>query len=153
MRCGKDVTAALRPRLRRRQRVAFVTVRESGPIPGSRVSSLLLPQMLGYHRAAEVMLLGDALKADAALATGLVNRVMPPAEVNAFALAQARKLTAQPMSSLLEIKRLMKKGQATLVKAQMAEEGASFARMLKESAAKGAFKAFLEKRKPDFSRI
>ena len=109
--------------------------------------------MLGYHRAAEVMLLGDALKADAALATGLVNRVMPPAEVNAFALAQARKLTAQPMSSLLEIKRLMKKGQATLVKAQMAEEGASFARMLKESAAKEAFKAFLEKRKPDFSRF
>ena len=75
------------------------------------------------------------------------------AEVNAFALAQARKLTAQPMSSLLEIKRLMKKGQATLVKAQMAEEGLSFARMLKEPVPKEAFKAFLEKRKPDFSRF
>ena len=75
------------------------------------------------------------------------------AEVNAFALAQARKLTAQPMSSLLEIKRLMKKGQATLVKAQMAEEGVSFARMLKEPVPKEAFKAFLEKRKPDFSRF
>ena len=116
-------------------------------------SSLLFPQMLGYHRAAEVMLLGDALKADAALATGLVNRVMPPAEVNAFALAQARKLTTKPMSSLLEIKRLMKRGQTSLVKAQMTEEGMSFARMLKEPAAKEAFTAFLEKRKPDFSRV
>ena len=116
-------------------------------------SSLLFPQMLGYHRAAEVMLLGDALKVDAALATGLVNRVMPPAEVNAFALAQARKLTTKPMSSLLEIKRLMKRGQTSLVKAQMTEEGMSFARMLKEPAAKEAFTAFLEKRKPDFSRV
>jgi enoyl-CoA hydratase/carnithine racemase len=116
-------------------------------------SSLLFPQMLGYHRAAEVMLLGDALKADAALATGLVNRVMPATEVNAFALAQARKLTTKPMSSLLEIKRLMKRGQTPLVKAQMAEEGISFARMLKEPAAKEAFSAFLEKRKPDFSKF
>ena len=116
-------------------------------------SSLLFPQMLGYHRAAEVMLLGDALKVDAALATGLVNRVMPPVEVNAFALAQARKLTTKPMSSLLEIKRLMKRGQTSLVKAQMTEEGMSFARMLKEPAAKEAFTAFLEKRKPDFSRV
>ena len=116
-------------------------------------SSLLFPQMLGYHRAAEVMLLGDALRVDAALATGLVNRVMPPAEVNAFALAQARKLTTKPMSSLLEIKRLMKRGQTSLVKAQMTEEGMSFARMLKEPAAKEAFTAFLEKRKPDFSRV
>ena len=116
-------------------------------------SSLLFPQMLGYHRAAEVMLLGDALKVDAALATGLVNRVMPPAEVNTFALAQARKLTTKPMSSLLEIKRLMKRGQTSLVKAQMTEEGMSFARMLKEPAAKEAFTAFLEKRKPDFSRV
>ncbi len=116
-------------------------------------SSLLFPQMLGYHRAAEVMLLGDTLKADAALATGLVNRVMAAAEVKAFALTQARKLTTKPMSSLLEIKRLMKRGQTPLVKAQMAEEGVSFARMLKEPAAKEAFTAFLEKRKPDFSKF
>ena len=116
-------------------------------------SSLLFPQMLGYHRAAEVMLLGDAMKADAALTTGLVNCVMPAAELNAFALAQARKLTAKPMSSLLEIKRLMKRGIMPLVKAQMAEEGVSFARMLNEPAAKEAFTAFMEKRKPDFSRF
>ena len=116
-------------------------------------SSLLFPQMLGYHRAAEVMLLGEALKADAALAMGLVNRVLPPAEVNAFALAQARKLTTKPMSSLLEIKRLMKSGLTPLIKSQMVEEGVSFARMLKEPAAKEAFTAFLEKRKPDFSRF
>lgn len=67
-------------------------------------SSLLLPQMLGYHRAAEVTLLGDALKADAALATGRVNRVMPPAEVNAFALAKLLLLrTPDPFDFCLPI--------------------------------------------------
>ncbi|MDB5883622.1 MAG: Enoyl-CoA hydratase, partial [Ramlibacter sp.] len=35
---------------------------------------------------------------------------------------------------------------------QMAEEGASFSRMLGEPAAREAFTAFMEKRRPDFSR-
>ena len=116
-------------------------------------SSLLLPQMLGYHRAAEMLLFGEPIKADAALAMGLVNRVVPPAQANALAQAQAKKLTSKPMSSLLEIKRLVKKAQASLVMERMAEEGASFARMLQEPAAKEAFTAFWEKRKPDFSRF
>ncbi len=110
-------------------------------------SSLLAPQMFGYHRAAEVLLLGEPFKADAALAMGLVNRVVPAAEANAMAQAQARKLATKPMSSLLEIKRLMKKGQAANVAQQMADEGVSFARMLQEPAAKEAFTAFMEKRK------
>ena len=116
-------------------------------------SSLLAPQMFGYHRAAEVLLLGEPFKADAALAMGLVNRVAPAAEANALAQSQARKLAAKPMSSLLEIKRLMKKGQAAHVTQQMAEEGVSFTRMLQEPAAKEAFSAFMEKRKPNFSRF
>ncbi len=116
-------------------------------------SSLLAPQMFGYHRAAEALLLGEAFKADAALAMGLVNRVVPAAEANALAQAQARKLAGKPMRSLLEIKRLMKKSQATNVAQQMAEEGVSFTRMLQEPPGKEAFAAFLEKRKPDFSRL
>jgi enoyl-CoA hydratase/carnithine racemase len=114
---------------------------------------LLLPQMLGYHRAAEVMLFGEPIRADAALAMGLVNRVVPPAEVNALTQTQARKLATKPMSSLLEIKHLMKKGLASQVAQQMTDEGVSFSRMLQEPAAKEAFTAFLEKRKPDFSRV
>jgi len=65
----------------------------------------------------------------------------------------ARKLAAKPITSLVETKRLMKKGQQHLVAQQMAEEGASFGRMLQEPAAKEAFGAFMEKRKPDFSKV
>ncbi len=116
-------------------------------------SSLLVPQMFGYHRAAEALLLGEPFMAEAALEAGLVNRVLPPTEANAYAQAQARKLAAKPLSALVETKRLMKKGQATRVLEQMVEEGASFGRMLREPAAREAFTAFMEKRRPDFSKL
>jgi len=116
-------------------------------------SSLLVPQMLGYHRAAEALLMGEPFMAEAALEVGLVNRVLPPTEANNYAQAQARKLAAKPLSSLIETKRLMKKGQSQMVLQQMAEEGASFGRMLREPAAREAFGAFMEKRKPDFSKV
>jgi len=116
-------------------------------------SSLLVPQMLGYHRAAEALLLGEPFMAEAALEVGLVNRVVPPTECNAVAQAQARKLAAKPLSSLVETKRLMKKGQQAPVLERMAEEGASFGRMLREPAAREAFTAFMEKRLPDFSKV
>ena len=116
-------------------------------------SSLLVPQMMGYHRAAEALLLGEPFMAEAALEVGLVNRIVPPTEANGIAQAQARKLAAKPISSLLETKRLMKQGQAGLVAQQITEESASFGRMLHEPAAREAFSAFMAKRKPDFSKI
>jgi enoyl-CoA hydratase/carnithine racemase len=116
-------------------------------------SSLLVPQMLGYHRAAEALLLGEPFMAEAALEVGLVNRVLPPTEVNAFAQAQARKLAAKPLSALMETKRLMKGGNEQAVRAQMDQEGAAFAKLLVAPAAREAFTAFVEKRRPDFSRL
>ena len=116
-------------------------------------SSLLLPQMLGYHRAAEALLLGEPFMAEAALEVGLVNRVLPPTECNAAAQQQARKLAAKPLASLVETKRLMKGSQQAAVLARMDEEGQLFGRMLHEPAAREAFAAFAERRKPDFSKI
>ena len=68
-------------------------------------SSLLAPQLFGYHRAAEVLLLSEPFKADAARAMGPVNRVAPPADVNGLAQTQVRRRVTKPMSSLLESKR------------------------------------------------
>lgn len=116
-------------------------------------SSLLVPQMLGYHRAAEALLLGEPFLAEAALEVGLVNRVVPPMEANGVAQAQARKLASKPLSSLVETKRLMKKGQMAQVLEVMAEEGERFGQMLREPAAREAFTAFMEKRRPDFSQV
>ncbi|MEY4978876.1 MAG: hypothetical protein RLZZ352_1146 [Pseudomonadota bacterium] len=114
-------------------------------------SSLLVPQMLGYHRAAEALLLGEPFMAEAALEVGLVNRVLPPTEASAYAQSVARKLVAKPLASLVETKRLMKKAQTQQVLSTMAEEGVSFGRMLHAPAAREAFSAFMQRRKPDFS--
>jgi enoyl-CoA hydratase/carnithine racemase len=116
-------------------------------------SSLLVPQMLGYHRAAEALLLGEPFMAEAALEVGLVNRVLPPQEAAGYAQSVARRLAAKPIGSLVETKRLMKKGQAAQVMAVMADEGQSFGRMLAEPAAREAFAAFMERRKPDFAQL
>jgi enoyl-CoA hydratase/carnithine racemase len=116
-------------------------------------SSMLVPQMFGYHRAAEALLLGEPFMAEAALEIGLVNRVVPPTECNAIAQAQARKLAAKPLSALVETKRLMKKGLQPQLFERIGEEGQSFGRMLREPAAREAFTAFMEKRKPDFSKV
>ncbi|WP_420995897.1 enoyl-CoA hydratase [Cupriavidus sp. 30B13] len=116
-------------------------------------SSLLLPRLLGYQRAAEKLLLGEAFGAQEAQQIGLVARVLPVAELHEFAWQQARKLAALPASSLRETKRLMKGGDKAAVLARMAEEGESFRRMLQAPEAKEAFTAFFEKRKPDFSRF
>ena len=81
------------------------------------------------------------------------NRVLPPTEANSYAQQQARKLAAKPLSSLIETKRLLKGAQISEVLERMQQEGASFRRMLTEPAAKEAFGAFLQKRKPDFSKL
>jgi len=115
-------------------------------------SSHLAPQRMGYGRAAEALLLGEPFLAESALEMGLVSRIVPPTEAAALAQRQARKLAAKPLAALIETKRLMKKSQAGIVAERMAEEGASFGRLLLEPAAHEAFTAFVEKRKPDFSR-
>jgi enoyl-CoA hydratase/carnithine racemase len=108
---------------------------------------------MGYGRAAEALLLGEPFLAEVALEMGLVSRIVPPSEAAALAQRQAQKLAAKPLGSLVETKRLMKLGQVEVVAHRMAQEAQSFGRMLAEPAAREAFTAFMEKRKPDFSKI
>jgi enoyl-CoA hydratase/carnithine racemase len=113
-------------------------------------SSLLLPRIAGYQAAAEKLLLGEAFDAQEALRMGFVNRLLPAAEVDAFALQQAHKLAALPASSLRVTKALMKRASQHEIHTQISEEGVHFAKMLLAPEAQEAFKAFFEKRKPDF---
>jgi enoyl-CoA hydratase/carnithine racemase len=115
-------------------------------------SSLLMPRLMGHPRAAEALLLGEPFSAESALEWGLVNRIVPPTEVNALAQQQARRLASKPMSSLLETKRLMKLGTQSEVAQRMGQEALIFGRMLGEPAAREAFTAFMDKRLPDFSK-
>lgn len=116
-------------------------------------SSLLFPQLVGYQRAAEKLMLGESFSAQEAYEMGLVSRVVPVADLNTFAHAQAAKLVALPASSLRTTKRLMKGAQTDAVNARMQEEVKHFSEMLGSKEAKEAFTAFFEKRKPDFTKF
>jgi enoyl-CoA hydratase/carnithine racemase len=116
-------------------------------------SSYIVPQLFGYHRAAEALMLGEPFMAEAALEVGLVNKVLPPTECNAYAQTVAKKLAAKPLSSVMETKRLMKQGHTAAIRERMNQEGEIFGRMLTEPAAIEAFGAFFERRLPDFSKL
>ncbi|MBV8666877.1 MAG: enoyl-CoA hydratase [Burkholderiaceae bacterium] len=116
-------------------------------------SSLLLPQIAGYQRAAEKLLLGEIFLAEEAYEMGLVNKVLPAAEVQAYAWAQAAKLAALPAASIRASKRLMKGRHTQALQAAIAEEGRQLCEMLLAPEAKEALFAFAQKRKPDFSRF
>jgi enoyl-CoA hydratase/carnithine racemase len=114
-------------------------------------SSDILPALAGYPKAAEKLLLGEPFYADEALDMRLINRVLPPAEVNTHAQAQAAKLAAKPLGALMTSKALMKKSQAHIA-AVIEEEFKHFSQLLVGPAAREAMTAFMEKRKPDFSK-
>jgi len=114
-------------------------------------SSLLLPLCIGHARAAEMLMLGEAFSAQVALETGIVNAVLPDAQVLDHAIERCRKLTTQPAASLRLTKQLMKRAQQALIRETMSVEAEVFRQRLVSAEAKEAFAAFFEKRKPDFS--
>jgi len=116
-------------------------------------SSLLLPRLAGYQRAARALLTGEPFDAKSAVQMGLVNEILPAAEIHAFARSEASKLVGKPLSAVVEAKRLMKLSERPAIEAQMGEEARVFARMITAGAAKEAIAAFGEKRKPDFSQF
>jgi len=105
-------------------------------------SSLLLPRLFGYQRAAEALLLGEPFDAEAAARAGLVSKVLEPHEVLESALAQARKMASKPLQALIETKRLLKRGD---VVERIDEEARVFARMLQTGSAQEAISGFRNK--------
>jgi len=115
-------------------------------------SSLLLPLLVGHRRAAEMLMLAETFGADEACASGIVNAVFDDADYREQAWQKAEKLAAMPPASVRLAKAQMKASFPTL-EAVMAAEGAEFMARLKSPEAMEAVGAFLQKRKPDFSRF
>ena len=109
-----------------------------------------LPRLVGLARALELCWTGDVIDAAEALRIGLVNRVVPHAELVGAATALAARLAAAPRASV----RLAKQGlgaafQRTLEQCLDAESEAQAACWASPDAAEG-LKAFAEKRAPAF---
>jgi enoyl-CoA hydratase/carnithine racemase len=113
-------------------------------------SSLLLPAMIGYHRAAELLMLGEPFDAETARAHGIGNAIFPDAQVLAEAMQVAAKLAAKPPTALRLTKQLMRQCRGD-VAGQMAAEGEHFRAQLVSAEAREAMTAFMQKRPPKFS--
>lgn len=85
---------------------AFV---KRGVLPESG-GTWFLPRMLGWAKAAEIIFTGRTLNAADCLAEGLVNKVVPTADVAAEALAMAREIAANAPLAVQGAKRLMRMG-------------------------------------------
>ena len=113
-------------------------------------SSFLLPLIAGYHRAAELLLLGEPFGPEQALAAGIVTRVVPAAETLETARAAAGKLCALPSKSVRLTRSLLRESHRDALIARTRVEAEHFREMLNEGPAREALRAFIEKRKPDF---
>ena len=115
-------------------------------------SSYSVPARIGHVRAAELILLGVPFDARRAMELGLVTQVISDKDVLARATETAGKLAAKPAGALQASKRLMKQSFREQIKAAMKAENEEFSVLVRSDDAKEAFTAFLEKRKPDFTR-
>lgn len=116
-------------------------------------SSLLLPMLAGYPRAAELLMLGEPFDAAKAREAGIATAVVSSADVLAVATATAQKLAEKPPGALRLAKQLLKRPLLPHIDATISEELRHFHVLLRSAEAKEAFAAFFEKRSPDFSRF
>jgi len=109
-------------------------------------SSLLVPQRVGPHIAAEFLLLGEPFGAERARALGLVNEIVPGAELDGLALGKAHALAAKPREAMLATRALLRGANAGSVRERIAVEAERFVQRLASPEARAAMAAFLSRR-------
>ncbi len=109
-------------------------------------SSLLAPRLMGQRHAFALLVMGEPLDAQAALAAGLVNVVVDGGEVERRALEAAQKIAALPPEAVLASRRLMRGSHDEIV-ARIDEEADNFLERLQSPEAMAAFKAFFARKK------
>lgn len=116
-------------------------------------ASYLLPRLVGQAKAAELLFLGERLEVQEAQALGLVNQVLPDAQLNAQVQDKLERLAAQPPAALRATKALLKQPQQSGIASAMTEEVAAFAKQLASPECREAVQAFFDKRPADFSKF
>lgn len=117
-------------------------------------SSLILPRLLGHARAAELLLLGESFTGEQAAAWGIANEALAD---GAATLARAREMAQRfeqlAPSAVAVSKRLMREPGREELRRVIMEEGELFGQRLRTPEAIEALSAFMQRRKPDFSKF
>lgn len=114
-------------------------------------ASIMFSRRMGLARARNFLLRNNVLDASAALAAGLVDEVVPAAELLAHAEKVAVQLASGPTRAFGEVRRLLLSVQQQPLETQLELEAQALARMASTADAREGLVAFSEKRKPRFT--
>lgn len=115
-------------------------------------SSFYLPRQLGVRKAKELAILGEKLTATEAQSLGLVNFVVPDADIDSAVSLLVAKIIAAPAESVRRAKLLMDRSPLNTLKQQLDLETESFADCTATDDFKEGVSAFLEKRPAVFNK-
>ncbi len=127
--------------------LAYINLGTSCDLGGSWA----LPRLVGLRQALEIAMLGDNFNADDALRLGLINRVLPAAELDAAAQALAERLASGPTKAYGQMRRLLRSSFDRDFGAQLAAEAQAFDSCAHSADMREGLQAFIDKRKPQFN--
>jgi 2-(1,2-epoxy-1,2-dihydrophenyl)acetyl-CoA isomerase len=128
----------------------FTTAYSAIALSGDGGASYFLPRIVGRRKAAELLLLADRFDAAEAQRLGLINRVVPVADLDAEVARLVARLNGGPRHAYAEIKRLLADSHDCRLETQLQSEAEAFARCAATGDFAEGVTAFLDKRKPGF---
>ncbi|HLH29458.1 MAG TPA: enoyl-CoA hydratase-related protein, partial [Acidimicrobiales bacterium] len=114
-------------------------------------ASWLLPRLVGLHRAKELAFFADILDAETAADFGIVNKVVPAAELDGVVDDWARRLAEGPPLALSMTKTLLNSSMAVSMEQALEEEARAQSVNFASADTMEALRAFAEKREPRFT--
>jgi enoyl-CoA hydratase len=121
-----------------------------GVIPGFG-GTQRLARRVGIGRARELCYTGDVISADEALRIGLVNAVVPHAELRAKVQETALKIASKGPLAIAQCKRVMQRGADVPLPVANELEAQAFSALFESGDQREGMAAFLEKRKASFA--
>jgi enoyl-CoA hydratase/carnithine racemase len=132
-----------------RLRAPFIPL---GVVPEA-ASSYMLPLVVGYQAAAEILFTADWIDARRAVELGIASRMLPRDELLPAARALATKFAAGPIGAIRHTKRLVLATRAEQVRLAREREDRAFEQRIGTPENLEAVSAFFEKRPADFSKL
>ena len=118
---------------------------------GDMGSAYLLPRLIGLGRASELLLLGEQVTADRALAIGLANAVVEDSELGPSTTEVARRLAQGPALAYAATKMLISKEQDMNLSTALELDSTTQALLMKSADHAEFYAAFREGRQPNWS--
>jgi enoyl-CoA hydratase/carnithine racemase len=113
----------------------------------------LAPLAIGQKQAAELLYTADWVDAQRALEYGIATRIYPDDCVLDEARSKAQQMAQWPVTSLVEMKRMLKSFHKESIAKARAAEAEGMAKLFGGPENREAIKAFIEKRTPDFQQF